>query len=232
MQVREVSYQSNPSQRQLCVLVVDASGSMAEVVASTGKTRMQLLNEGLRVFKDDLMSDEVARNRVRVAIVLVGGPQDEASLMMNWTDIVDYEPFDFSPGGLTPLAQGLRIALQVIEQEKLALKSNGIAYTRPWMFVLTDGGPSDTAADWQGATAECREAEKQKRCVIFPVGVDGADMAVLSQISHATPPVNLSAAKFKEFFVWLSQSSSEAAKSAPGDSIQMASTNAWANVQA
>lgn len=231
MAVREIKYADNPSQRQLCVLVIDASGSMSETVPGTGKTRIQLLNDGMRVFHSDLLNDETASNRVRIAIVLVGGPQDDAAVMMDWTDVVDYEPFDFSPGGLTPLAQGLRLGLQIIEQEKQALRAGGITYTRPWMFIMTDGAPTDSPADWQNATAECQDAEAKKRCTIFPIGVDGADMAVLAQISQ-NPPVHMNAAKFKEFFLWLSASSSAAAKSSPGDTIQMPNINPWANVQA
>lgn len=231
MSVREIKYADNPSQRQLCLLVVDASGSMGEIVPGTRKSRMQLLNEGVRTFHQDLMNDETASNRVRVAIVLIGGPKDDADVMMSWTDVVDFEPFDFTAGGLTPLAQGLKISLQIIEQEKQALRTNGITYTRPWMFVLTDGGPTDSPSEWQAATAQCRAAEAQKSCVIFPIGVEGADMAVLSQIS-INPPVNLSATKFNEFFLWLSASTGVASRSAPGGTIQMPSMNAWANVQA
>jgi len=228
--MHDIAYQTSSSQRQLCVLVLDASGSMTEHVPGTSKTRIQLLNDGIRTLHDDLMRDEVARNRVRLAIVLVGGPQDDAALMMDWTDILDFEPFDFSAGGLTPLAKGMRIGLQIIEQEKHALKSSGITYTRPWMFVMTDGEPTDAPAEWQAATAECHEAERQRRCNIFPIGVDGANMAVLTQVSATTPPVQMSAARFREFFLWLSASASAASRSSPGDTLQMPTLNAWANV--
>lgn len=228
--IRDIDYQNSSSQRQLCVLVLDASGSMTEPVPGSGKSRIQLLNEGVKVLHDDLMKDEVARNRVRLAIVLVGGPQDDAALMMDWTDVLDFEPFDFSAGGLTPLAKGMRIGMQIIEQEKQALKSSGITYTRPWMFVMTDGAPTDDPADWQAATAECHESERNKRCNVFPIGVDGADMAVLAQVSSRIPPVQMSAAKFKQFFLWLSASASAASRSSPGDTTQMPALNAWANV--
>ena len=227
----EIRYQQSTSQRQLCLLVLDASGSMSENAIGTGQTRIEMLNQGVRTLYEDLMKDEVARNRVRLGIVLVGGPGNDAELLMDWTDIMDFEPFDLIAGGLTPLAKGLRIGLQVIEQEKMSLKSAGITYTRPWMFVMTDGVPTDDPQDWQTATAECHAAERARRCNIFPIGVDGADMEILSQISANTPAVQMSAAKFKEFFLWLSASTSAASRSAPGDTIQMPSINAWANVE-
>jgi uncharacterized protein YegL len=136
-----VKYKTNPSQRQLCVLVLDASGSMTQSVQGTGKTRIELLNEGVRALYDDLMQDEVARNRVRLAIVQVGGVNNDARVMMDWVDVMDFQPFDLVTGGTTPLAQGLRSGLQLIENEKMSLRSAGITFTRPWMFVMTDGQP-------------------------------------------------------------------------------------------
>lgn len=226
-----ITYKENPSQRQLCVLVLDASGSMSQSVPGTGKTRIQMLNDGVRALYEDLMRDEVARNRVRLAIVQVGGVNNDARVLMDWMDIMDFQPFDLETGGATPLAQGLRLSLQLIESEKISLRSAGIAFTRPWIFVMTDGGPTDNPVDWQAATVECRAAESANRCNIFPVGVDDADMDLLAQISARTSPIQMSAAKFKEFFLWLSASTKAASRSAPGDTVQLPSTSGWANVR-
>jgi uncharacterized protein YegL len=98
------------------------------------------------------------------------------------------------------------------------------------MFVMTDGAPTDAPSEWQTATAECHKAERDNRCTIFPVGVDDADMAVLAQVSGQMQPVTMSAAKFKEFFLWLSASTKAASRSAPGSTVQMPTTNTWANV--
>lgn len=38
---------------------------------------------------------ETARNRVRLAIVIVGGVNDTAELMMDWTDAIDFFPIQF-----------------------------------------------------------------------------------------------------------------------------------------
>ena len=230
-QMREVSYGNAVGQRTLCALVVDASGSMDEPVPGTGKTRIQFLNEGLKALHSDLMADETARNRVRLAIVMVGGPRDDADIMMDWTDAADFQPITFSAGGTTPLGKGMRIALQMIEQEKQNLKAAGIQYTRPWLMVMSDGIPTDEPADWQMATAECRDAEKNKRCVIYPIAVDDGDLTVLGQLSSMTPPLKMSGAKFREFFVWLSSSLGAMSRSAPGQTAQLASISPWANVQ-
>lgn len=59
------------------------------------KRRIDMLNEGIEAFYHDLMKDETARNRVRLAIVIVGGVNDTAELMMDWTDAIDFSPLNF-----------------------------------------------------------------------------------------------------------------------------------------
>lgn len=56
---------SNFEQKCLCVLVLDVSGSMSG-------SPINLLNEGLRRFQEELLKDEVTRDRLEVAIVTFG----------------------------------------------------------------------------------------------------------------------------------------------------------------
>ena len=124
-QLREIDYGNNVAQRTLCVLVLDLSGSMVIQAGggsnANGKRRIDMLNEGIEAFYNDLMKDETARNRVRLAIVIVGGVNDTAELMMNWTDAIDFFPIKFRENGMTPLGQGMLLALNLIEQERINL---------------------------------------------------------------------------------------------------------------
>ena len=52
-----VQLADNPDPRAPCLLLLDTSASM-------GGEPIQALNDGLRVFKQDLMTDELARRRV------------------------------------------------------------------------------------------------------------------------------------------------------------------------
>src|SRR5436305_6769725 len=89
----DVGLASNPEPRCPCVLLLDVSGSMAEVVTNSGKdlgytvqqdgqtyravsggvTRIDLLNEGLRTYHAELMGDTLAAQRVEVSIITFGG---------------------------------------------------------------------------------------------------------------------------------------------------------------
>lgn len=232
VQLREIDYGNNVAQRTLCVLVLDVSGSMAIKTEAGDKRRIDMLNEGIEAFYQDLMSDETARNRVRLAIIIVGGPNDTAELMMDWTDAVDFMPIKFRENGLTPLGQGMLLALNTIEQERQNLRDNGISYTRPWIMAMSDGLPTDSQDVWQAAVQQCQLAEQNRKCIIYPIAIDTGmqELAMLAQLSVLTPPVHMNATKFKEFFIWLSASLKTMSQSAPGETVQLGSISPWATV--
>ncbi len=223
----QVAYESNPNQRTPCVLVLDASGSMMERGVE-GKTRIEQLNAGMRVLEEELKKDDVAQGRVQLSIVCVGGPTGGAEVLMDWTDVAYFSSFDLVADNQTPLAEGLLLALQLVEDGKRDLRANGISYTRPWIMVITDGAPTDSDERWTQAASECRQAISERKCVIYPIGVEGADLGRLAQISDQ-PPLSLTGLKFSELFVWLSKSMSTVSKSAPGATVNLPSVAQWAS---
>ena len=223
-----VDYSSNPNQRTPCVLILDASGSM-ETVGPSGKTRIQALNEGIKVLEQSLREDDTALTRVQLAIITVGGPANDADIMMDWTDASNFIAFPLRSGGTTPLGKGVQLGLSLIEQGKQNLKASGISYTRPWMMIISDGEPTDDKTLWANAAKECKAAEASKKVEIFSIGVEGANLAQLGELG-VKPPLMLDGIKFRELFVWLSSSLSAASRSRPGDSLQLPSTDVWRNV--
>jgi uncharacterized protein YegL len=224
-----VDYSGNSNQRTPCVLVLDASGSM-DSVTSTGKTRIEELNAGLKMLQHELSQDDTAFVRVLLGIVSVGGPNNDADIMMDWTDASDFAAFPLTAGGTTPLGKGVQIALQMIDQGKRNLRNAGISYTRPWMMIISDGEPTDSTDGWNAAVRDCQSAEARKQVEIFSIGVEGCNLSKLSQLS-AKPPLMLSGMKFQELFVWLSASLSAASRSRPGENVQLPSTDPWRNVR-
>lgn len=233
-QMRPIDYGNNVAQRTLCVLVLDVSGSMA-LRSSEGnnKRRIDMLNEGIKAFYDDLISDETARNRIRLAIIIVGGPNDTAEIMMSWTDAIDFMPITFRENGLTPLGQGMLLALGMIEKERCHLRDSGINYTRPWIMAMSDGLPTDPIDVWQSAVQQCQMAEDERKCIIYPIAIDAGaqELAMLRNLSKLTPPVHMKSAKFKKFFNWLSASLVTMSQSSPGQTVQLGSISPWATVQ-
>ncbi len=224
----DVDYINNPNQRTPCVLVLDASHSMSQS-KTISITPIEELNCGLLELEKTLKDDPTALTRVQLAIISVGGLRNEASVMMHWTDCTNFEAFPLTAGYSTPLAEGLLLALHLIEDNKKDLREAGISYTRPWMFVISDGEPTSPDSLWQQAVSECQAAHSQRKVEIFSIAVEGADIAKLSQLSNR-PVVKLSGVKFRELFVWLSGSLSAASRSRPGDKVNLPPTDPWRDV--
>ncbi len=226
--VTDTDYVNNPNQRTPCILVLDASYSMHESKIN-GYVPIEELNKGIIELEHTLKDDPTALTHVQLAIISVGGHQNEASIVMQWTDVVNFEAFPLKAGYGTPLAEGLLIALHMIEQGKQELRSAGISYTRPWIFVISDGEPTSDETLWNQAIQECKTAQSENKVEVFSIAVEGANLDKLSQFS-TRPVIQLSGVKFKELFVWLSSSLSAASKSQPGDRVELPSTDPWRDV--
>lgn len=186
------------------------------------------LNRGLSVFCKALKADPVALSRVQIAVVSVG--RDVAELMMDWTEAVEFQAFRLRADGTTPLGEGLNLALDAVESQKALLREFGVPYTRPWIFVITDGEPSDYSTTWRQAADNAMVAQRENKVEIFAVGVEGANLERLSEISSRSP-VQLDGLKFEELFTWLSASLSQTTRSAPGAAIDLPPTDGWASVK-
>jgi len=224
----KVNYAGNLAQRTPCLLVLDASQSMSFMDGSE-TSRIASLNSGLKTFQEELQQDELALSRVQIACVNVGGPTQSPSLMMDWCDASEFFPFTLTAAGATPLGEGVSLGLEVIEEQKTSLREHGISFTRPWMFVFSDGEPS-AEIEWKNACDAAKVAEENKSVEIFCIGIGKADIEKLGQVS-VRPPIMLDAVKFREFFVWLSASLGQVTRSTPGDKIDLPSTDPWASVR-
>ena len=208
-------FANNPEPRCPCVLLLDTSGSM-------GGQPIAELNSGLTTFRDELASDAIATKRVDVAIVTFG----PVRMDQPFTNASSFLPPTLSASGDTPMGAAIVQALSMVQDRKHEYKSNGIAYYRPWIFLITDGAPTDP---WQGAATAVHEGEASKAFAFFAIGVKGANMATLQQIS-VREPLRLEGMKFRELFQWLSSSLRSVSRSTPGTEVPLQAPHGWAAV--
>lgn len=206
---------SNPEPRCPCILLLDTSGSMEG-------PPIQALNEGLKSFQDELQADNIASLRVEVAIVTFG----PVALAQDFVSAGDFSAPTLSTTGDTPMGAAINFALDRLHERKKTYKQSGISYYRPWVFLITDGSPTD---EWQSAAKRVHDAESQKRVAFFSVGVAGANTSILKQIAPRQP-IQLQGLKFQEMFLWLSVSLTNVSRSQPGDDVPLQSPLGWGTV--
>jgi uncharacterized protein YegL len=211
----------NYEQKCLCVLVLDVSGSMSG-------NPIDQLNRGLKDFQKELQNDFVAAQRIEVAIVTFGSTVDT---VVQPKLSSDFEMPTLKTSGLTKLVDGVRMAINIVEERKIWYKSTGQTYYRPWIMLITDGEP-DKDQDIAGLSNEIKTKVDNKGFSFYAVGVEGYNHSKLQQICHPlTPPLPLNGLAFNELFNWLSASISIVSKSVEGQTLQLPPAGGWAQIQ-
>lgn len=202
-----VEFAENPEPRVPCVLLVDISTSMQG-------SKIDELNNGLQAYKEELLRDPLASKRVEVALVTFGG---DVRRVTEFVTAANFNPPKLQVRGGTPMGEAIRVAIDMIEQRKNVYRENGIAYYRPWAFMITDGEPND---HWKPVVSRVHKGEKEKAFCFFAVAVEGANMEILSEIC-VRQPLWLQGLKFRELFSWLSNSQQAVSRSTPGEEVPL-----------
>lgn len=214
-----LSFAENPEPRCPCVLLLDTSGSMS------GRP-LEALNAGLLQYRDELAADSLACKRVEVAVLSFGG---QVRLVHDFSTADAFFPTPLTAEGDTPMGQAIVRATDMLAERKRLYRQNGILFYRPWIFLITDGGPTDS---WQEAAQRVRQGEETKAFSFFSVGVEGANMEVLQQLS-VREPLRLDGLRFRDLFRWLSNSQRAVSRSKAGEEVPLANPAApggWASV--
>jgi hypothetical protein len=134
MPIGVAEFVENQENRCPVVLLLDTSGSMQ------GEP-IKALNDGIKTFQEDVMRDTQATLSVETAIVTFGNGGVKTG--QDFVGIDQFTPPTLTAGDLTPMGKAIELALDLIADRQAIYKNYGIQYYRPWVFLITDGAPTD-----------------------------------------------------------------------------------------
>jgi von willebrand factor type A domain protein len=237
--LRQEDLVNNPTARVPVCLCLDVSGSMNAVdgeciqtgetcyndgrewnIVTGGTTRLAELQKGVELFYKSIREDETALYSAEVCIVTFG------NLVQC---LVDFSSLELQPSapmlaadGMTPMGEGVNLALDLLERRKAEYKDKGVDYYQPWLVLMTDGQPNGDSVELNLAINRTVDMVNQKKLTVFPIGIgEEADMNTLARFSPKRSPLKLKGLKFKEFFDWLSKSVSKTSQSTPGEAVKL-----------
>jgi uncharacterized protein YegL len=154
-----------------CVLLLDTSGSMAGL-------RIDGLNRGLIQFKQDTIN-KMPGNKGKVIDIAIVEFNSGVNVIQNFAPLDQIEIPTLTAWGSTDMGEGINKALELIEQRKRQYDAEGTPRHRPWIFMITDGGPND---DYVEAFQKLQELENKKSVMTWAIGVEGYEEELLKQI--------------------------------------------------
>ena len=213
----------NPTTRLPVCLCLDVSNSMEGDPVNE-------LNEGIGLFFYELKKDEIAFYSAEVAVVTFGGFDAECLLDFANLERVPKPP-KLEAVGMTPMGEGVNLALDLLEKRLNEYREKGVDYFQPWLVLMSDGSPNGDETELERAIQRVSELEHSKKLTVITIGIGkDADMEVLAKFSPDKSPLKLKGLKFKDFFSWLSKSVSAISQSMAGENIELEPTSDWGSL--
>ena len=202
-----------------CALVLDTSGSMG----ANGGEAIEQLNLALKTLKDDLMcEDKITRGCLDICVI---GFDDQPTLLTDGFVTADKLKIPtLTPGGLTNMYAAIQMAYEQIKKRRKEYVRLSIPHYVPWLFLLTDGLPTDggqPASQYGTDGAEIirfvKEKEAKAAFYLYGVGTGGYDRDFMLRLCAEGACMEATAGSFRDLFKWLSASLSSLSQSKPDE---------------
>lgn len=222
-ELEDLEFADNPEPRCPVLIIADCSGSMA------GRA-IDAMNRGVDDLYQAIVDDEIARNRVEVALLSFS---TEARVERDFSTVGERRKTNMRAGGATNMHLAIQQGCDLLEARKEQYRSGGVPYFRPIMVLFSDGLPTSPRGEMEQANQRLVDMESDNRLTIFKVGVNAdavqAMLRVLPNPNSRFQPQQLDNLRFSDFFVWLSRSVSAISRSTPGDVVNLPPTD-WTTI--
>ena len=189
---------ANRHRRTPCVLLVDTSGSMEG-------EKIRRLNAGFRAFREDILRNQMAAQSVELCVISFGPVKVQSEFAL----LKEMPQLRFEADGVTPLKEALELAMLKVTERQQSYRDHGISYYRPWIFLLTDGDPTDAEGyfndSYKKLLAPLQLAAQEKKFILFTIGIFGIFLnrknviVILMSVELILLAVNINLVAFSSF---------------------------------
>ncbi|MER6996712.1 hypothetical protein [Streptomyces sp. NPDC000410] len=190
---------SGYDERQPVVILLDTSASMGR---PSDRPRIDELNTALSRWFEGVRAEPRLRSRVEVCLITFDSrvrvydpgqeclvAADEAVADRLFVPVDQVRPPRLGASGFTRMTTAVDTALDLARARYRSLQERKVPVRRPFLWVLTDGAPSDEdgrpldAGELAGTARRLRRCEEQGEGIFQAIGVRGADLPLLQVLA-------------------------------------------------
>lgn len=213
------------------LFLIDTSGSMTRKSKDKDgneKAKIEQVNEGLKLFKQEIKNHFDAYEGVDVSIVTFGSDVD---IKQEFTPIKDWTPPQLDASGTTQMCEAIVEGAYHLEDYKDAVDGKGLSRKRALVWLLTDGRPDNRAGsqEWNNAQDTIERGTGENHFLMFAGAIgDEADKGTLEDLVSVTDDSDASAFglddnAFKEYFRIASKSATTQSEEGKTDTSDLMS---------
>ena len=171
---------------------------------------IEALNNGLNRFKEEVCQNSQTKDILDVAIIEFNS---DCSVVQEFVPIEYMDRVNLAATGMTNMAPAIEKALDMINERSKFYRRAGTEPYKPWVILISDGGPQD---DITAAANRIKEMEEVGKLSFRSLGVEGYDPKVLHYLS-GPKVMKLQGTDFSSFFDWVNKSMRSVSQSSPGE---------------
>ena len=132
-------------------------------IVEGGISLMDKMHEGIANFYEAILKDDMACDSCEAAIITFS---DNAKIYEHFSSVEGKSVPNFNSlrGGDTNVTPAIRMALDMLAEQKEFYKNNKISYFQPWLVLFTDGLPTD---DVSAIKAELLQMQNENKISVY-----------------------------------------------------------------
>ena len=165
--------------------------------------------------------DEIAKKTIDIAIVEFN---ETAECVRPFTPLLKMEPVELVARGRTAMGAGINKAIDMVKEQNRFYEAEGIEVHRPWIFMITDGAPTDDIALAAQRIKEEETKGKYGKLKFWALGVGDFNKEALFSLFEGCPAKRVLALNdfnFGSIFNWMSESMATISVSRVGEDVQL-----------